>query len=126
MSNPNGNNEIAKNQKYIFFAERVWNDEIKKNWLPLLLTSNLLSEQQQLNIEAKTAKWKEHIGSSSSYLVYGIIALLALLILGSLYFVSKRKKNRVEEIANSEIDEEIEIELGASNKSNNDGSDDDT
>ena len=120
INNPNGSKEVAKDQKYIFFAERVWNDEIKKNWLPLLLTNKLLSEQQQQNIELKIAEWEENIGSSKSYLIYGVIVLLALLIAGSLFFISKRNKNNVIDNLNNPEDEIIEVDLGSSDKTEDD------
>ncbi|MEE9430287.1 MAG: hypothetical protein V3V16_04555 [Melioribacteraceae bacterium] len=124
IGNPNGSNEIAKDQKFIFFSERVWKDEIKRNWLPLLITNNLLSEQQQQNIELKIKEWEVNIGSSKSYLVYGIIALLGLLILGSLFFVSKRSKNRLAEVTDlTSEDEVIEIDF-EKNKTDDDVSED--
>ncbi|MCP5062905.1 MAG: hypothetical protein GY936_10620 [Ignavibacteriae bacterium] len=120
INNPNGGKEVAKDQKYIFFAERVWNDEIKKNWLPLLLTNKLFSEQQQQNIELKIAEWEENIGSSKSYLIYGVIILLALLIAGSLFFISKRNKNNVVDNLKNLEDEIIEVDLGSSDNTEND------
>lgn len=113
INNPNGSKEVAKDQKYIFFAERVWNDEIKKNWLPLLLTNKLFSEQQQQNIELKIAEWEENVGSSKSYLIYGVIVLLALLIAGSLFFISKRNKNNIIDNLNNPEDEIIEVDLSS-------------
>jgi peptidoglycan hydrolase CwlO-like protein len=105
INNSDTHRKIAKEQTYLFFAERVWNDQIKKDWLPILFENNMLTEYQVKNIDSKIAEWKSNIGNSKSILIYGVIVVVALLIIGSLIFLSIRNKNRVEKIANKNEDQ---------------------
>ena len=98
INNPDQHKKIAKEQTYLFFAERVWNEQIKKDWLPLLLKNNMITDYQVKNIDAKIAEWKTNIGNSKSILIYGVIVILALLIIGSLIFISRRNKSKIEQI----------------------------
>lgn len=92
--NPINDNAVIKSdQEYIYFAERVWQDKIKKDWLPFLFTNELISESQIKNIDLKLEEWKNSVSSSSSLIIYGIIILLALAILISLFLIFKKKGN---------------------------------
>ena len=90
--------KFSKEQTYLVFAERVWNGQIKKDWLPLLLENNMITDYQVKNIDSKIAEWKTNIGNTKSILIYGVIAILALLIIGSLIFVTRRNKSKIEQI----------------------------
>ncbi len=90
--------KFSKEKTYLVFAERVWNGQIKKDWLPLLLENNMITDYQVKNIDSKIAEWKTNIGNTKSILIYGVIAILALLIIGSLIFLSRRNKNKTEQI----------------------------
>ena len=100
------NRKIAREQTYLFFAERVWNEQIKKDWLPLLLENKMITKYQVKNIDSKISEWKTKIGDSKSFLIYGIIVLLAILIIGSLIFLNKRNKNKIEKITYLDTDED--------------------
>lgn len=111
----NGENtlDLQKDKNYVFFAERVWSDIIKANWIPLLISENLLTAEQVISIEDKLTEWKDSTSGSKSYFIYAIIILLAIIILVSLYIIKKKKKkNNIEpvEVLENEIDDEYEID----------------
>lgn len=92
INNRNDKIEVQKDKNFIFFSERVWNDKIKSNWIPLLISENLLTNEQLVSIENKIEEWKDNTDGSKSYFIYGIIILLAIIIVASLFFISKKKK----------------------------------
>ncbi len=49
----NSNTDINKEKNYIFFAEKVWGEIIKVEWLPVLTSNNLLTQDQINTIEQK-------------------------------------------------------------------------
>ncbi len=110
--------KIAKEQTYLFFAERIWNEQIKKDWLPLLLDNNLITDYQVKNIDSKISEWKTRIGNSKSFLIYGIIVILAILIIGSLIFLNKKNKKKIEKI--SYLDDDKENNVSDTEEENND------
>ena len=94
-----GNIEVQKDKDYIFFADRVWTDIIKPDWIPLLISENLITTDQLITIEDKVEDWKDSSGGSKTYFIYGIIILLALIIIASLYFITKKnKKTKIDDI----------------------------
>jgi predicted nucleic acid-binding Zn-ribbon protein len=87
--------EVKRNQNYVFFADKAWKENFKPNWMPLLISSNLINIEQISTIEDKILEWKEYSGSSKSYFIYGVILLLAVAIIISIILVMKKKaKNR--------------------------------
>jgi len=95
----NGSADIEQDQNYIFFAEKVWNDIIKVDWLPTLITNKLLAQEQIDIIEQKLSDWKDSSVGSTSIFIYGIIVLLAIFIFITLYLLNKKnKQNRQTEI----------------------------
>jgi len=111
----NGENtlDLQKDKNYVFFAERVWGDIIKADWIPLLISENLLTAEQVISIEDKLTEWKDSTSGSKSYFIYAIIILLAIIILVSLYIIKKKNKNSIEPIEvleDQEEDDEYEID----------------
>jgi predicted nucleic acid-binding Zn-ribbon protein len=85
--------DVQNDQNYVFFADRAWKDGVKAEWMPLLISNNLLTTDQVSSIEEKLSEWKDSTGGTKSYFIYGIIILLAIIIIISLIVIN-RKKNR--------------------------------
>lgn len=98
IKNPDDLEEVSRDQTYTFFAERAWKDKVKSNWMPFLISNELISTQQITSIENKLAEWKDSTSGSRSYLIYSIIILLAIIIIISLYLVNKTKKQKTVEL----------------------------
>ncbi len=92
INDDDGSIEVQQEKEYIFFADRVWNDIIKPDWIPMLISENLITTDQLISIEDKIEDWKDSSGGSKSYFIYGVIILLAIIIISSLYFITKKKK----------------------------------
>lgn len=84
--------ELQKDKDYIFFSDKVWKENIKSDWLPLLLSSNQISQNTIMEIENKLDQWNDSSTGSKSYFVLGIIILLALIIIVSIILVRKKNK----------------------------------
>ncbi len=112
IKKPDKYRKVAKEQTYLFFAERVWNEQIKKDWLPLLKDYKMFNDFQVKNIDAKLDEWKSHIGNPKSILIYGVMVVLALLIIGSLIFIRKRNKKKLESIEKIENESQDQISTG--------------
>ncbi|MCB9219438.1 MAG: hypothetical protein H6610_08275 [Ignavibacteriales bacterium] len=98
------NSGVQEDQTYVYFADRVWNEKIKANWIPLLISENLFTTDQITRIDNKLVEWKESTGGSKSYFIYGIIILLAIIILVSMYFIKKKNKKVDENIIESRVE----------------------
>lgn len=101
INNDNSSANVKKDQSYVFFAERTWRDVFKPEWLPLLISDNLITTEQITSIENKISDWEGSLSGSKSYLIYGIIVLLAIIIIFGLIAISKKKNKE-------ELTEEIE------------------
>lgn len=104
INNDHPNANVKKDQSYVFFAERTWRDVVKPEWLPLLISDNLLSTEQISTIEEKISEWEGSLSGSKSYLIYGIIIILAIIIIFGLIAIS-RKKNKSKDISIEETEE---------------------
>ncbi|MCB9211199.1 MAG: hypothetical protein H6609_17665 [Ignavibacteriales bacterium] len=98
------NSGVQEDQTYVYFADRVWNEKIKANWIPLLISENLFTTDQITRIDNKLVEWKESTGGSKSYFIYGIIILLAIIIVISMYFIKKKNKKVDENIIESRVE----------------------
>lgn len=109
---------VKKDKNYVFFAERVWQGIIKNDWMPLVLSENLLDTEQVSNIDAKLNQWKDSLTGTKSYFIYGIILILALIIIGSVILINKKQKaSKTKDISvdKDEI-EKTEGEIGSDDK----------
>ncbi len=85
--------DVQNDQNYVFFADRAWKDGVKAEWMPLLISNNLLNTDQVSSIEEKLSEWKDSAGGTKSYFIYGIIILLAIIIIISLIIINRKKNN---------------------------------
>ncbi|KUO59754.1 hypothetical protein APF79_08500 [bacterium BRH_c32] len=95
-------------ETFYTFTDSVWFQQVKPNWVPILIENNLLTEAQKDTIETRFAQWKEKVdpGGFAGYWIYIAIAAAAIvLVLIAFMFISRNKKNRtVAEIAPKEND----------------------
>jgi len=104
---------VKKDQNYVFFAERVWQGIIKNEWMPMLLSENLISSEQVSKIDEKLSDWKDSSSGTKSYFIYAIILILAFIIIGSILLINKRQKTlknkdvSIEESPSKKNDSEI-------------------
>lgn len=68
---------------YKLFADTLWYEKIKSDWMPLLLDNKLLSEAQKDTIESRIEKWKDTIDPDATptwiYFAIGGVALIAII-----------------------------------------------
>jgi len=102
---------IEKHQKFVYF-QTVWNDELSKNWLPVLLKENLFTELQKQEIESKLDLWGKTTGQTTSIMIYVYAVVLILVIFVIFYFFYKNKtKAKSETSAESVVNETEDIQL---------------
>ncbi|MEO8232318.1 MAG: hypothetical protein ABI638_08540 [Ignavibacteriota bacterium] len=78
---------------YNLFADEVWFKTISNEWMPYLLDNNLLTAQQKDTIEKKLAEWKSIISPQNNMLYYILGAIGALILIGLIIFLLKKKNN---------------------------------
>ncbi|MBK7106541.1 MAG: hypothetical protein IPH62_14785 [Ignavibacteriae bacterium] len=83
---------VQDDSEFIFFSENVWSSIVKEKWIPVLLNNNLIKNEQVVNIDKKIDEWKKIIGGTKSQFIYGIIAILAVIILVSIFIIYKKNK----------------------------------
>jgi predicted nucleic acid-binding Zn-ribbon protein len=93
IQNISESSSVKSEQNYIYFAERSWYEKIKPEWVPFLISEDLLSEESVATIELKIEQWKDNLSGTKSYFIYAIIIILAIIIGASLLLI-KRKNNR--------------------------------
>lgn len=102
--------ELEKNQNYVFFAERAWSEIFKPKWMPILISSKLLTIEQIGNIEDKLVEWKGTSGGSKSYFIYAIILFLAIIIVISIILINKRNAKRQNNFSDKNVEDDDENE----------------
>ena len=107
IQNGSTTGEVGKDQKFVYFSDRAWNEIIKPDWIPLLLSSDRVSSEQITTIEEKISEWKDNVSGSKSYFIYAIIILLALIIIVSLIVLQNKKKKNADTV-NIVIDKQEE------------------
>ncbi len=80
-------------EAYNLFADGVWFKTISNEWMPYLLDNNLLTTQQKDTIEKKLAEWKSIVSPQNTMLYYILGAVGALVLIGLIVFLLKKKKN---------------------------------
>lgn len=80
-------------EAYNLFADGVWFKTISNEWMPYLLDNNLLTTQQKDTIEKKLAEWKLIVSPQNTMLYYILGAVGALVLIGLIVFLLKKKKN---------------------------------
>ncbi|MBK7631981.1 MAG: hypothetical protein IPJ23_14990 [Ignavibacteriales bacterium] len=78
---------------YNSFADGVWFKTISTEWMPYLLDNNLLTAQQKDTIEKKMSEWKSIVSPQNNMLYYILGAVGALVLIGLLVFLFKKKGN---------------------------------
>ena len=92
IANLRENLSVESEKRYALFADKTWNEIIKPDWISLLKTEDAISDDQIATIELKLDEWKDNLSGSKSYLIYGLIILLAIIIIVSLAMINKKKK----------------------------------
>jgi len=80
-------------EAYNLFADGIWFKTISNEWMPYLLDNNLLTTQQKDTIEKKLAEWKLIVSPQNTMLYYILGAVGALVLIGLIVFLLKKKKN---------------------------------
>lgn len=78
---------------YNLFADGVWFKSISNEWMPYLLDNKLLTTQQKETIEKKISEWKSIVSPQSNNLYYILGAVGALILIGLLVFLFKKRGN---------------------------------
>jgi hypothetical protein len=74
---------------YSLFADTVWKPHIEKDWIPVLLASGKLTEEQQNELNNKIDEWERTVGPPAT--LWYIIIILAIVLVG-LYLYSRYRK----------------------------------
>ncbi|MCK9280707.1 MAG: hypothetical protein M0P71_08805 [Melioribacteraceae bacterium] len=84
-------------ETFYTFTDSVWFQQVKPNWVPILLENNLLSEAQKDSIESRFVQWKEKVdpGGFTSYWLY-IAVVLAVIILALIAIMVIRRNKKTE------------------------------
>lgn len=78
---------------YKLFADTLWYDQIKANWVPMLIDNNLLTEAQKDTIESKIEKWKVTIDPDATPTwIYFVIAGVVIIAFAFIFFQNKKSK----------------------------------
>lgn len=99
------NTDINKEKNYIFFAQKVWGEKIKVDWMPILTSNNLITQPQIDTIDQKLDEWRVSTSGSKSIFIYSVIVILGIIIIISLYLLFKKTK----QTDNSEIKKAFDI-----------------
>ena len=110
INKTNSNIALEKDQKYVFFADRAWKEIFKPKWMPILISGKLLSLEQIANIENKLLEWKSSTGEHKSYFIYGIILLLAIIIIISVVLINKRNAKKHNDFTENISQDEVAVE----------------
>ncbi len=88
--------ENVRSKRYNDFEEKIWNPSLK-SWLPALVESGKLTEEQRVGIEDKIEEWKSSV-TPTSWVIYLIVALvLVILVITLVRFAASRKKEPTNE-----------------------------
>ncbi|MBP8976596.1 MAG: hypothetical protein KBG83_07760 [Bacteroidetes bacterium] len=88
--------ENVRSKRYNDFEEKIWDSSLK-SWLPALVESGKLTEEQRVGIEDKIEEWKSSV-TPTSWVIYVIVALvLVILVITLVRFAASRKKEPTNE-----------------------------
>ncbi|MFA7421524.1 MAG: hypothetical protein WCZ90_17705 [Melioribacteraceae bacterium] len=76
---------------YKVFADTVYHSTIEKDWIPILLESNQLSQNEKDQIDVKIEEWKNVVTSSPAYWGYILVALI--IIAAAVVLIRSNKKS---------------------------------
>lgn len=89
---------VGKDQslkEFKLLSDTVWFDNVKRDWVPVLIENGLLNEAQKDTIEANLAQWKKQVEPpfSFTWVYVAIGALLVAIVI--VYVVLSRKKKKL-------------------------------
>lgn len=76
---------------YKVFADTVYYPTVEKDWFPILLESNQLSQNEKEQIDVKIEEWKNAVAPTPSYLGYFIVAVI--IIAAAVVLIRSNKKS---------------------------------
>lgn len=80
-------------QEFKLLSDTVWFDNVKRDWVPVLIENGLLNEAQKDTIEANLAQWKKQVEPPFSFTwIYIAIGALLVVIVGVYVVMNKKKK----------------------------------
>jgi hypothetical protein len=82
---------------YMTFADSAWFGNIKPTWVAYLMDSNMLTEAQQDTIEANISEWKDAAMPGHEWMIYLVIALVAIIVVLLFIKLSPKRKPVIEE-----------------------------
>ncbi|MFA7288960.1 MAG: hypothetical protein WC055_08765 [Melioribacteraceae bacterium] len=93
-------------ETFYTFTDSVWFQQVKPNWVPILIENNLLTEAQKDTIESRFVQWKEKVdpGGFAGYWLYIAITLAVIVLVLIALMLIKRNKKTKPEIVSQEND----------------------
>jgi hypothetical protein len=73
------------------FSDEVYFKTIKPEWMPILITNNMISKESQKTLEEKIAKWRETIAPSSQIIIYILFGIILISIVTFAAFKMRTK-----------------------------------
>jgi predicted nucleic acid-binding Zn-ribbon protein len=91
-NNVNQQTDATRRDMYAAFVDSVWNGDLQKTWIPMMLQNGMLSQTQVDNLNSKVESWHSTVQPSKT-LMYIIIAIVVL-ALALVLFRRMRKPNQ--------------------------------
>lgn len=79
-------------KEFKLLSDTVWFSNVKKEWVPVLIENNMLTEAQKDTIENNLAQWKAQVDTGFNYTwIVIIVAAVAVIVAVFLTFGKKKK-----------------------------------
>ena len=78
------------------FSDEVYLKTIQPEWMPILITNNMISKENQKSLEEKIAKWGETIAPSSQIIIYILFGIILISIVTFAAFKVRTKTIKTE------------------------------
>jgi hypothetical protein len=89
MRSAEAKGEKEAENNYNYFADSVWSDIIKPQWMTYLTDNKMITEQQKDSIETRISDWKAAVYPSQINWLYFVIGILVIAVIFLLF--KKRK-----------------------------------
>ncbi len=85
-------NRYEREHKFKTFSEALWNGIFKRKWLPGLLESGMMTNEQVETVNILLDNWEERAGKTPPYFLYIFVSVIVMLI--TIYVAAKAKKSK--------------------------------
>lgn len=97
IQNVNQYPQHVRIQRYQDFEQKIWEASLAMQWLPMLVETQKISEEQRTALEKKVAQWKASVKGTpwGVYIVVGLLIVLASILVIRLLLQKKRASLKV-------------------------------